>query len=193
MASRIAAVARPANVNSPELPEGFLAPVEAGNWRVLRPARESFSVLVPEGEMHDLPDKNGIRDVHLYRARDGRASFVVLWLTGPTYGESDADAIKEGTDSFTKVFGQDTAFGCESMQDDKDISMGGFAGLEFEFKCRLPLRVRVFTRIINGNRQVYLAMVLYREQDANIARFINSFTITTPASTQKSTKSAKTK
>lgn len=191
MASRIAA-ARTSNANSPALPEGFLAPVNGGNWRVLRPARESFSVLVPEGEMENLPDNHGLKDVHLYRGRDGRASFVVMWFTGPTYGESDVDAIKEGTESFLKGFGPETAFSCESMQNEKDISMHSFTGLEFDFKCTVPLKVRVFTRIINGDRQMYMAMVLYMEQDANIKRFINSFTIRPPASTPKSTKRAKT-
>jgi endonuclease YncB( thermonuclease family) len=192
MASRVAAAARPSNVNSPALPEGFLAPVNRGNWRVLRPARESFSVLVPEGETQDLPDDRGMRDVHLYRGRDGRAAFVVTWLTGPTYGESDADAIKEGTESFLKAFGQETAFSCKSMQNDKDISMRGFTGVEFDFTCRVPIKVRVFTRIINGDRQVYLAMVLYMEQDDNVNRFINSFTIT-EARPQKGTRSPKTR
>lgn len=181
MASRIAVAPRPANVNSPVPPEGFLAPVSGGSWRVLRPARESFSVAVPEGEMLDIPDKRGMKDVHLYRARDGRASFVVVWLTGPTYGESDADAIKEGTTTFVNSFGQDTIFSCDSMQYEKDISMGGFAGVEFEYQCKVPIKVRVFTRIIDGDRQVYVAMALYMEKDANVNRFINSFTITPPA------------
>jgi hypothetical protein len=182
MASRIAAAARPANGNSPALPEGFLAPVNGGNWRVLRPARESFSVLVPEeGEMQDLPDKNGMKYVHFWRGRDGRASFAVLWLSGPTYGESDADAIKEGAESFLKSFGQETAISCESLQNEKDVSMRGFVGSEFEFKCRIPIKVRVFTRVINGDRQVYMAMVLYMEKDDNVDRFINSFTITPPS------------
>src|ERR1044072_8798969 len=192
MASRVAAAVPSSNFNSPALPEGFLAPVNGGNWSVLRPARESFSVLVPEGEMHDLPDKGGMKNVHLYAARDGRASFVVVWLAGPTYGESDADAIKEGTSSFAKSFGQETAFGCASMENEKDVSMHGFTGLEFDLKCRVALKTRVFTRTINGDRQVYLAMVLYMEKDDNIDRFINSFTIT-DARPQKGTKGAKTR
>ena len=188
IASRVAAAARPSG-NSPALPEGFLAPVDGGNWRVLRPARESFSVLVPEeGEMQDLPGKPGIEDVHLYRGRDGRAAFVVTWLTGPTYGESDADAIKLGIESFLQGFGQETPFSCESMQNEKDVSMRGFTGLDFDLKCTVPVKVRVFTRIINGDRQVYLAMVLYMEQDANINRFINSFTITPPAKSRSQKK-----
>lgn len=182
LASRVAAATRPPDANSPALPEGFLAPVNGGNWHVFRPARESFSVSVPEkGETLDLPDKDGLRNVHLYRGRDGRASFVVVWLAGPTYGESDADAIKEGTRSFLKSFGPETAFSCESMQNEKDVSMRGFAGLEFEFKCMVPVKVRVFTRVIDGDRQVYLAMALYMEPEASVNRFINSFTITPSA------------
>jgi hypothetical protein len=50
------------------------------------------------------------------------------------------------------------------------------------------VKVRVFTRIINGDRQVYLAMVLYMEQDANITRFINSFTITPPTKSKSQKK-----
>jgi len=181
MASRIAAAGEASNVNPPALPAGFLAPVNGGNWRTLRPAHERFSVSVPEeGDTQDLPDKGGMRDVHLYRARDGRASFAVVWLTGPTYGESDADALREGTESLVKGFGPGSKYACESMQNDKDISMHGFTGLEFDIKCRVPLKVRVFTRTINGGRQIYLAMALYMEPDANINRFINSFTITPP-------------
>mgnify|MGYP003289560075 CR=1 FL=1 len=137
--------------------------------------------------MQDLPTKGGIEDVHLYRGRDGRAAFVVTWLTGPTYGESDADAIKLGTETFLKGFGQDTAFSCESLENQKDVSMRGFTGVDFELKCTVPSRVRVFTRIFNGNRQVYLALVLYMEEDAKVNRFINSFTIT-EARPQKGTK-----
>jgi len=69
--------------------------------------------------------------------------------------------------------------------------MRGFTGLEFELgSCTVPVKARVFTRIINGERQLYLAVVLYMGQDENVNRFINSFTIT-EARPQKSTKSTK--
>ena len=197
MASRFAApTPTTAHVSSPALPEGFLAPVNGGTWHLLRPAHEQFSVLVPEeGDQQSIPlaDLGGVGDGHVYRGRDGRAAFVVTWLTGPTNGESDADAIKSGVAGFLKGFGQQTAFSCESLENEKDISMRGFTGLEFELgSCTVPVKARVFTRIINGERQLYLAVVLYMGQDDNVSRFINSFTIT-EARPQKSTKSAKTK
>ena len=167
---------------------------------MLRPARERFSVLVPEeGETQDLPFQDGAGA--LYRARDGRAAFVVTWATGTTYGESDAEAINQSVavllQSFGIMFnprnegGQPSAAPCES-QNEKDISMLGFAGIEFDISsCPVPVRARVFTRITNNQRQMYAAVVLYKE-DSNVARFINSFTIT-EARPQKGTKTAKTR
>jgi endonuclease YncB( thermonuclease family) len=193
MASRLTAA--PAGTRSggiADLP-GFLAPVNGGNWHVLRPARERFSVLVPEqGETQDLPFREGMG--HSYRARDGRAAFVVTWLTGATYGESDADAINASVAAFLKSFGivfnarnqgdPQSAAQCE-LQNEKDISIRGFTGLEFDVgSCTVPVKARVFTRTINNERQMYVAMVLYKEKEDNVARFINSFTITP---TEKST------
>ena len=87
--------------------------------------------------------------------------------------------------------GQPSAAPCQS-QNEQDISMHGFTGLEFDISsCTVPVKVRVFTRITNNERQMYAAMVLYKEKEENVDRFINSFTITAPASTQKGAKSAK--
>jgi endonuclease YncB( thermonuclease family) len=193
MASRLAAATPAARASSPALPEGFLAPVDGGNWNLLRPAREQFSVLVPEeGDQQPIPLGEGLSNGHVYRGRDGRAAFVVTWLTGPTYGESDVDAIKSGVSGLLKGLGEQSAFSCESLQNEKDISMRGFTGLEFELgSCTVPVKARVFTRIINGDeRQVYLALVLYMEKADNVSRFINSFTITEPKP-PKGTKSTK--
>lgn len=189
MASRLAgSPAAPRSGGIADLP-GFLSPVNGRDWHVLRPARERFSVLVPEeGDTQDIPFPDG--SGALYRARDGRAAFVVTWAIGTTYGESDADAIKQSIATLLQSFGlmfnprteggQPLVTPCES-QNEKDISMHGFAGTEFDISsCAVPVKARVFTRIINNQRQLYAAIVLYKE-DSNVARFINSFTITPPA------------
>ena len=196
MASRVAggsAATRSGGIA--DLP-GFLAPVNGRNWHVLRPARERFSVLVPEeGDTQDLPFPGGASA--LYRARDGRAAFVVTWAIGTTYGESDGDAIKQSVATLLQSFGimfnarnegdQQLPAPCES-QNEKDISMHGFAGIEFDISsCAVPVKARVFTRIINDQRQMYAAVVLYKEDD-NVARFINSFTITPPAKSRSQKK-----
>lgn len=189
------------NLKASDLP-GILMPVDGGKWYLLRPARENFSVLVPEeGEQKTVPVPAGDRlaDGHLYRGRDGRAAFIVTWLTTPTYGELDTDAIRNTLASFLKGFGssfeanspgQAKRFTCE-IRDEKIVSMHGFVGLEFDLQsCTLPARARVFTRTVDSNRQTYLAIAFHLEPDDNVSRFINSFTIVQPGS-QKSPKAKK--
>lgn len=195
MASRVAAASSSASVNPSNFTD-ILQPVNGGTWRVLR--RERFTALVPEeGDEQTLPIPAGDRTVpgHLYRGRDGRAAFVVSWLSGATYGEADDVAIRSTMSNFLRGFGStfDTIkpgqhFSCE-LQNEKDVSMRDFTGLEFDLtSCTLPARARVFTRVINGERQLYLATVFYLEPDTNISRFINSFTITAPSKAKSSKK-----
>ena len=199
MASRLAAAAPATRSVNPSSLTGILPPVDGGTWFLLRPARQHFSVLVPaESDEKSIPMRGGA-DGHVFRGRDGRSAFIVSWLSGPTYGESDVDAIKHSLDGFLKGFGttfdtlypgQRPSFSCE-LENEKDVSMGDFTGLEFDLtSCTIPARARVFTRTIDGDRQMYLASVFYMEQDDNVARFINSFKIT-QAKPQKSTRASK--
>ena len=198
IASRLAAIP-PARGADTSAFNTFLMRVDGGNWRPLRPAREHFFVIVPEGELQTIPVPGGDRMVngHVYRARDGRSGFVVSWLSAPTYGESDVDAIKNSLTNFLKGFGNSVnavnpgnrpTFSCE-LQNEQDISSGGFTGLEFDLSsCTLPSKARVFTRTIDGTRQLYLAAVFYMEPDDNVDRFISSFTITLPAKSKSAKK-----
>ena len=189
MASRIAAAA-PASARNLD---GILPPVDGGAWHVLRPSRENFSVLVPEeGDQATIPIPGGDRmiDAHAYRGRDGRSAFGVSWFSAPTYGEPDVYAIKATLASLLRGFGDafqrlhpgQPGFSCE-LQNEKDISMRGFAGLEFDLtSCTIPARARVFTRVTSsGERQMYVATVFYMDQDDNVSRFLNSFKITSTA------------
>jgi endonuclease YncB( thermonuclease family) len=204
-ASRLGASTRSAanSFRASDLP-GFLEPVDGGNWKELRPPRENFSALVPEtGETKAVkipsPDMS---DLHLYRGRDGRSAFVLSWVMGPTLGESDVEAMKRSVIVFVDAWanalknidaGPQPLLTCD-LENEKDISMHGYSGLEFDLSsCMLPTKARVFTRIIKGQRQMYIGSVFYVEPNDNVDRFINSFTITPPASTQKGTKGAKTR
>ena len=200
-ASRLGASATSAarSFRASDLP-GFLEPVDGGNWRALHPPRESFSALVPEtGETKTvtIPSGDRMNDVHLYRGRDGRSAFVLSWLTATTFGESDAEAMKRSIIGFVDVWantfkkldaGPQPLLTCE-LENERDISMYGFSGLEFDLSsCMLPVKARVFTRVINGERQMYIGSVFYVEPNDNVDRFINSFTITPPASHKKAQK-----
>lgn len=191
MASRMGASAlSPASFHASELP-GFLEPVDGGNWRALRPPRENFSALVPEaGETKTIriPTADN-REVHIYKGRDARSAFVLSWLTGPTEGESEVALMKQSVIVFVNAWanafkkldaGPQPLLTCE-LENEKDISMHGYSGLEFDLSsCMLPAKARVFTRLINGERQMYIGSVFYLEPNDNVDRFINSFTITPP-------------
>ena len=156
-------------------------------WVPLRPSGENFSALVPEGGERKLVQEPGgdrMVDVHSYLVRDGWASYALMWMTGPSIGESDSHAmqtivqglLKGVNEGYAKAGGQQEV-ACESMPE-KDISANGYVGTEFDLtSCTLPGRVRAFTRSTDDERQVYVAAVFFVEEEENVSRFLKSFTI----------------
>jgi endonuclease YncB( thermonuclease family) len=157
------------------------------NWRQLRPAGESFVVLVPE-EGKELTTSAAFGDqmseVKSYMARDGWAIYSVAWVTAPSYGETDRDALEGSLQGYlngaAKGYKAGTGlneFNCEP-RGQKNISLNGFTGIEYDLtSCTAPGRVRMYTRVVNDRRQMYFASVLYREEDENVSRFLKSFTV----------------
>ena len=43
----------------------------------------------------------------------------------------------------------------------------------------------MYTRIVDGQRQMYIAAVFYNAPDKNVSRFIKSFTVTGSPTTDK--------
>jgi len=157
------------------------------NWQQLRPEGEHFSALVPEqGKQVKKPLPLGERtiDVNAYMARDGWAIYSVMWLTGPTYGETDKSALTGALQGFLKGVGQgyeSTAkrpgFNCEP-QGEKNISSNGYTGTEYDLTtCSVPTRLRAFTKVVGDQRQLYVGAVLYMEEDPNVSRFLQSFRV----------------
>jgi len=181
------AAAPPAPVAGPEmvLPA---AGASRGNWRWLRTAGANFSALVPEnGKLTEAPMPEG--ESHFFIGRDGSSVYVVSWVTAPSMGETDKDAIPTTLEVFlravgifhlgTKSVGPPMTFVCE-LQNETSISQGGYTGSEYDLRsCTVPARARVFTRMAGDQRQMYIAVVFYAEEDENVSRFIKSFTIST--------------
>ncbi|HET6977979.1 MAG TPA: thermonuclease family protein [Pyrinomonadaceae bacterium] len=137
------------------------------------PAGLPFTALLPRGGMRltkstifgaDVVKTNG------YVVAEGGNGYSVVWFTAPTYGEDD----KTATDQM--VFNELTAQ-C-TPQNEKDISANGYWGREVDLSdCPIPTRVRVFTKATGDRREVYVAMVSVRNDNANVKRFLNTFTI----------------
>ena len=131
-----------------------------------------------------MPEGEG----HFFIGRDGSSVYVVSWVTAPSMGETDKDAIPGTLEVFLRGVGQGFQIGAESvgrpktfvceLQNETSISQGGYTGSEYDLRsCTVPARARVFTRMAGDQRQMYIAVVFYMEEDENVSRFIKSFTI----------------
>ena len=159
------------------------------NWQVYKPAGENFTALVPEDGRHrviEIPHEGETYDLHVFAARDGWAVYALLWITGPTNGETDKAVADQMVQKFLEGFGigyrqlTQENFSCE-LEGETRTSINGYSRSEFELSsCTIPAKVRVYTRVTRGNRQMYIGAVFYVEQDDNVSRFINSFTVSTP-------------
>ena len=167
------------------------------NWQPFRPANENFSALMPDdGKQKKItvPVGGEMVDVNVYAARDGWSIYAVMWINGPTLGEADRLAIDSTVAGFMKGFGEgyqsrnNQAFSCE-LPDARNFSAGGYSGSDFDLpSCTIPTKVRAYTRVVGGERQMYIGAVFYAQEDPNVARFIKSFTIgTLPAKAKRST------
>ena len=162
----------------------------AKKWQPMRPEGQNFSILVPDqGQQVTYPVPVGSEEavVNMYVARDGASIYTVMWLTGPTIGETDKVAIEDTVSKgFIKAFhdgyekGDRSEFSCPQRRE-SIVSMNGYTGREFDLSsCTLPTRARAFTRVVDNQRQMIVAVVFYGDEDPNVPRFLKSFTVGTP-------------
>ena len=160
------------------------------NWHVYKPTGENFSALVPDDGRHDvieIPFQGETYDLHVFAARDGWALYALMWIAAPTDGESDKAVADHMVQKFLEGFGTSYRqltqenFSCE-LEGETRTSINGYSRSEFELSsCTIPAKVRVYTRVMRGRRQMYVGAVFYAEQDDNVSRFIKSFTVGTAA------------
>ena len=159
------------------------------SWVQYRPEGENFSILVPDEGVRDTiqePAEGEIVDVHQYIARDGWASYVLTWMKVPANGRTMENALEEaragllsGPRSYRDASSSEQ-FSCGSVPETK-ISMNGYVGREFDLtSCTLPAKARLYMRKNNDYIHVYLALTVFLKEDPNVARFLNSFTVSSP-------------
>jgi endonuclease YncB( thermonuclease family) len=157
-------------------------------WESYKPEGESFSALVPnDGQKKKIqvPFGDQMVDINVYAAREGGAIYALMWITGPSYGETDRVAIQSTVNGFLRGFAEgyqrrnNSEFSCE-MEGERRFYAGGFSASEYDLpSCTIPAKVRAFTRVTGGDRQMYIGAVFYSQDDnTNVSRFIKSFTIT---------------
>ena len=156
------------------------------SWIQFRPEGENFSILAPDEGVRDTVQESedgDVVDVHQYIARDGWASYVLTWMKVPTNGrtlETALDEVREGIREGPRTYGEAGEFSCGSVPETK-ISMNGYVGREFDLtSCTLPAKARVYLRRNEDYIQVYMALTVFLRPDDNVARFLNSFTVSAP-------------
>ena len=142
-----------------------------------------------------LPPPNGTRIVksvtfrseivktNQYLAFEGRNLYTIGWFTAKTLGEDDHMALDQFVFSefmagaAGALSGGDPNARCHP-QSEKDVSANGYFGVEIDLSlCPMPTRIRAFTKTTGDHREVYFAAVTFREEDANVTRFLKTFTM----------------
>ena len=158
------------------------------NWQPYKPSGESFSALVPDDgalKTIQVPFGDQMVDVNVYASRDGGAIYALMWIKGPSYGETDRAAINSTIRGFLHGVSagyqrqNNSEFSCD-MEGERRFTAGGFSASEYDLpSCTIPAKVRAYSRVVGDDRQMYVAAVFYnKEEDANVSRFMKSFTIT---------------
>jgi len=168
----------------------------AASWNRLQPAGANFSVLVPSDGRQTTDTVlfgNQTIEVNYYMARDGLAVYALMWMTGPTNGETDAAAINGTMSGFIKGIGAGYEsiggkFFCEPRSD-SEFSLNGYSGREFDLKgCTIPAMARAYTTAVDGQRHMYVAAVFYGKDETNVSKFLESFTVNTGSKTRPAVK-----
>ena len=161
-------------------------------WKRFRVSGEDFSAMLPNGGeqatksvpftlANSYPVVERKFPVSYYRARDGYSAFELLWFQVPYEGREEEKMIDESIDSIISAL----IAGVESQGNPqcrplskKDVSANGYKGAEFDLSgCTLPGMARVYTRAVGDQRKYYVGFTFYREEDANVGKFLNSFTV----------------
>ena len=162
-------------------------------WKRFRVTGEDFSAILPNGGEQTtrsvpfrLANSSTVVErnfpVSYYRARDGYSVFELLWFQVPHIGGPDEKMLDESLDSIINaliagVESQGNNFQCRPLSK-KDVSASGYTGAEFDLSgCTLPGMARVYTKVVGEQRKYYIGFTFYREEDANVQKFMNSFTV----------------
>jgi endonuclease YncB( thermonuclease family) len=160
------------------------------HWKTYSPEGHNFSVDVPDDGARKqivVPFHEQMFDVNVYAARDTQAIYALMWITGPSVGLEGQFSLKEAVRGFLYGFSEgyrrrnNERFVCEPKGERRIPPADGFSGSEFDIpSCTIPAKVRIYSRFIGSERQLYIAAVFYADpDDAKVSRFMKSFTITT--------------
>jgi endonuclease YncB( thermonuclease family) len=189
MAVRANSASAPSELDSP-----WSGSAARKNWSRFQAPGESLSVEMPEDGEHMETSAQEADQLGGYRVRDGWALYALAWGKDPSFGESDEAVFKKTIEKLTRAAVEsyrdssgEKDLTCQSPAQ-KNASQNGYAGIDVDLNsCRIPIRIRMYTKVVDGQRAFYLGTVMYGEGETeNVRRFMNSFRI--GSATKPSTK-----
>jgi len=157
----------------------------ARTWKRFQPEGENFSVMVPDGgKIFDLPGHLGEENypIHAYVVKEGNSVYQVLWVKVPLVGYTDFQVLDRMFREYQIAAGEQSSkigvdVRCEPTAV-RNISTKGYAGKEFDLtQCALPQLLRYYTKMVDGERYIYGAFAVFKEEDENVTKFLKSFTL----------------
>jgi len=155
-------------------------------WRTLTPKNEHFSVMVPGVGVettNTFPIGAEFGTGHYWVGRRDASVYLLSWQKGPNLKYTDAAVFSEFTRGV--VIGLNHGFartGTEAeftITDERRLNLDGYAGRQYEVSAPgLPAVIRVFTKQVGDQREVYLVGVLNSTEDnPTVGKFFSSLSL----------------
>jgi endonuclease YncB( thermonuclease family) len=190
--------ARPtAELNSMGLLRTGSAPALGGNmswadgslprtWERYQPSGQHFSAMMPEGgaqQSSELAFGEQKVETTTYLVKEGDNLYELFWMKAKVYDDSDFAVLDDTVDGYMETVKEHMekagSMGqCAASATLHNISLRGYTGKEFDLsQCPIPNIVRIYTTKSRGERWVFGALVVFRQKNDNVSRFLKSFTI----------------
>lgn len=166
-------------------------------WIRLSPPASNFSIMVPsEGTQRSLavPIADGREaEFHIYFGRHEKTAYVVVSSTTPNGNDVSPRLLDNTIKGFIAGIQADwqklgSTFTCEATLD-REFSVSGYDARQYDLsRCTVPGKIRLYTRVVGGMRELYLngAFFFGSPDDQNATQFFKSFSINSPKSSPKS-------
>ncbi|MGH9969591.1 MAG: thermonuclease family protein [Pyrinomonadaceae bacterium] len=165
-------------------------------WIRLSPPSANFSIMVPsDGTQRSLavPIADGREaDFHIYFGRYEKTAYVVVSSTTPNGNDVSPRLLDGAIKGFIAGIQADwlklgSTFTCEPTLD-REFSVSGYDARQYDLsRCTVPGKIRLYTRVVGGMRELYLngAFFFGSPDDPNANQFFKSFSINNAKSSPK--------
>jgi endonuclease YncB( thermonuclease family) len=159
---------------------------ERQQWARFKVKGQHFSAFLPSEGKHDsqtVTIGDELYEFNFYASRNNQSAYMIIWLTLPTKGETDAMVLDQ-MGAFLRSAKDGP--GCQARST-RIAAVGGYSGREFELSgCSTNIAGRAFTKLIGNKRQLYWGFTGPLAnggavEETDLRNFLKSFTVSAAA------------